>query len=575
MFRTVDLLVCFFVRILLCAVLLLFGQMRVRGQLFLLSGQDSTNAPLSTHLVNLGWIPSPDSVLGYFLDWGLASGDCTERLDAGNVTSVTLGGLETNITYYFSVVAYDDSGQESPPSNEAEYSVPLDLPVTNTPPDPPITNAPRFQGGYLVTSLVSFNGTNGAYPLAGLVQGRDGNFYGTTAAKGANGFGTLFQVTPSGVLTTLVSFNFVNGANPSAWLGEGQDGNLYGTTTFGGVSGAGTVFKTTTNGTLSTLVSLDFLNGIWPSAGLVQSRNGNFYGTTAYGGVSGAGAAFPMTTSGTVGAWYSFSGGGDGANPSADLVLGSDGSFYGTTSFGGTNGYGAIFRLTTNGELATLCSFTGGNGGASPRASLIQGTDGSFYGTTVSGGTNGHGTVFMLTTNDSLATLVSFNGANGADPQAGLVQGVDSNFYGTTKGGGAYSNYGTVFQMPPDGSLATLVSFNGTNGANPQAALLQASDGSFYGTTAYGGAFNLGTIFRLSFVAAPVIQAMPQTGGALALTWNATAGQTYQVQYKTALNQTNWNNLGSPMSASNGTATVSDAIGPDPQRFYRVVWLPY
>jgi uncharacterized repeat protein (TIGR03803 family) len=433
---------------------------------------------------------------------------------------------------------------------------------------------PSLESRMALTVLVSFDGTNGANPLAGLAQGTDGNLYGATSSGGVNHLGTLFQMTPSGAIHPLVSFNLANGANPSGRLAQGEDRNFYGTTTVGGASGGGTAFKVTTNGILTTLVSFNFINGLWPGAGLARGRDGKFYGTTSSGGDSGMGTAFPMTTNGIGTAVYSFSGGTDGANPSADLVQASDGNFYGTTSHGGANGCGGVFKFSASGLVTTLYSFNCGSGGSSPRAGLVQGTDGKLYGTTLYGGNSDSGIVFRLTTDGALTSLVSFNGTNGASPRAGLIQARDGNFYGTTKSGGDYPNYGTIFQMAPDGKLRTLVSFNGTNGANPQAALLEASDGSFYGTTAYGGAFNQGMVFRLSFVTAPIIQATTRTNGQFTFTWNASAGQTYQAQYKTSLDETNWTSLGSPLTATDVTATASDLMGPDPQRFYRVVLLP-
>jgi uncharacterized repeat protein (TIGR03803 family) len=285
-----------------------------------------------------------------------------------------------------------------------------------------------------------------------------------------------------------------------------------------------------------------------------------------------------VTPSGTLTILHSFAGQSDGAYPFAGLAEGADGNLYGTTFLGGANNYGTVFKLTTNGALITLVSF-GGSGGAYSRAGLVQGTDGSFYGTTQGGGASGRGTVFKLGTDGALTTLISFNGANGANPSAGLVQGPAGNFYGTTRGGGAYTNtsgsgYGTVFALTPDGILTTLVSFNGTNGANPYAGLVQGADGSFYGTTANGGSADSGTIYRLSIVAPPALQLAAQTGGTFMLTWNATAGQAYQVQYKADMNQTNWLNLGTLITATNATASASDAIGPNPQRFYRVMLSP-
>jgi len=349
-----------------------------------------------------------------------------------------------------------------------------------------------------------------AYPSAPLVQGSDGNFYGTTPYGGTNNGGTVFQVTPAGALTTLVSFNGTNGSHPVAALVAGRDGNFYGTTENGGTNGNnGTVFQLTPAGVLTTLVSFNGMNGSYAAAALVQGSDGNFYGTTVGGGARGIGTVFQMTPAGVLTTLVSFNDL-DGAAPLATLVQGTNGDFYGTSpqaqdaglSVNAGGGYGTVFEMTSSGVLKTLVKFTGSNGG-NPAAGLVQGSDGNFYGTTAIGGnisTNGgygFGTVFKISTNGTLTTLVSFNLANGYNPTAGLVPGSDGNFYGTTDGGGLGGG-GTVFKVSPAGVLTTLVAFNGANGNNPQGGLVQGNDGSFYGTTEYGGAHGLGTVFQVT-----------------------------------------------------------------------------
>ena len=175
---------------------------------------------------------------------------------------------------------------------------------------------------------------------------------------------------------------------PEAGLVQGSDGNFYGTTYVGGANGDGTVFKTTPSGTLTTLYSFAGSDGDTPVAGLVQSRDGNFYGTTSAGGVNDGGTVFKITPSGTLTTLYSFAGNGsDGANPFAELVQGSDGNFYGTTLSGGENNDGTVFKITPSGTLTTLYSFAGSDGDQA-YAGLVQGSDGNFYGTTYAGGAN-------------------------------------------------------------------------------------------------------------------------------------------------------------------------------------------
>jgi uncharacterized repeat protein (TIGR03803 family) len=308
--------------------------------------------------------------------------------------------------------------------------------------------------GQTLTTLVSFDLTNGASPLAGLVQGSDGNFYGTTPQLfGTNDLGTVFKMTPAGALTTLVAFYGTNGANPRAGLVQGSDGNFYGTTADGGAFNLGTVFMMTPTGVLTTLVSFDGTNGADPEACLVQGRDGNFYGTTVSGGDSYNGIVFMVTPSGTLTNLVSFNGF-NGSNPYAGLILGSDGNFYGTTVNAGTGPgggyhYGTVFMMTPSGALTTLHAFTGDDGGDS-QTGLIEGRDGNFYGTTRFGGANAEGIVFKITPSGVLMTLVSFDGTNGDEPLAGLTQGGDGHFYGTTYGGGMNGD-GTIFriEMPP------------------------------------------------------------------------------------------------------------------------------
>ena len=352
-----------------------------------------------------------------------------------------------------------------------------------------------------LTTLVSFNGTNGRGPVAPLVQATDGNFYGTTGGGGAYSSGTVFKITPAGTLTTVYSFGGTDGGGPLAGLVQASDGNFYGTTQNGGADGLGTVFKLTPNGTLTTLHSFTGPDGYYPSGGLVQATDGNFYGTTPYGGDEGT--VFKLTPNGTLTTLHNFTGT-DGERPSTDLIQATDGNLYGTTPDGGANQYwGTVFKITPSGTLTTLHSFSSTDG--NPEAGLVQATDGNFYGTTEQGGTGncaggGCGTVFKITPSGTLTTLYTFGGypTDGALP-SGLVQATDGNFYGTTAYGGA-SDYGTVFRMTTAGTLTTLYNFcsqpNCTDGSRPYAALVQATDGNFYGTTQNGGADGLGTVFK-------------------------------------------------------------------------------
>jgi uncharacterized repeat protein (TIGR03803 family) len=339
--------------------------------------------------------------------------------------------------------------------------------------------------------------------------------------------GTVFKITPQGALTTLRDFDSTDGAYPAAGLIQATDGSFYGTT----AGGVGTLFKITPGGTLTTLYSFDWTDGAEPYAGLVQATNGDLYGTTVYGGPSnplcgpnpaGCGTVFKISPSGALTTLYAFcsqSGCTDGVYPWAGMVQGADGNFYGTTVNGGAYGGGSVFKVTPEGALTTLysfCSLPECADGGNPYAGLVQSDDGNFYGITVS-------TIFKITPEGALTTLYKFcQGGlpcvNGSGPTAGLVQATDGSFYGTTQSGGASSTgssagYGTVFEITPGGRLTTLHSFDlGDGGYQPVGGLLQATDGSFYGTTWAGGTGDLGTVFKLDLGLRPFVKTLPTSG---------------------------------------------------------------
>lgn len=358
-----------------------------------------------------------------------------------------------------------------------------------------------------LTMLYSFFRENGEGPEGGLVQGSDGNFYGTTGFGGDDGTGTVFKITPTGALTRLHSFTFNEGANPTGILTQGNDGNFYGTTRNGGTNGLGTVFKITPAGAFTMLYSFSGDSGSSPAGGLVRGDDDNFYGTTASGGANGNGTVFRIDLSGNLTTIYSFlQPTVDGAYPASGLIRGSDGNFYGTTArptaiynnntgdvYSVTNG--TVFTITPSGNLTTLYRFTPDEGVGPGR--LVQGNDGNFYGATARGGPTDNGSIFKITPSGALTTLHLFPQEDGFFPQ-GLMEGSDGNFYGTTFRGGA-NLMGTTFKMTPAGEMTTLHSFAGpdSEGSRPQAGLIQGSDGNFYGTTAFGGANDMGTVFKM------------------------------------------------------------------------------
>jgi uncharacterized repeat protein (TIGR03803 family) len=455
---------------------------------------------------------------------------------------------------------------------------------------------PTAQAQTTFKTLHSFDGTDGQYPYAGLIQATNGDFYGTTEVGGTgsscgDGCGTVFQITPSGTLTTRYSFdpNVVTdgyGYYPEAVLLQATNGYLYGTTVENGNDDNGTVFRITPSGALTPLhvFGLD-PDGSAPYAGLIQATNGDFYGTTREGGAHNFGTVFKMTPGGTLTTIYTFCSQSsppiyctDGDFPLAGLIQAANGDFYGTTEQGGANNRGTVFQITPSGKLTTLYSFcsqancTDGNlatGVSLAYGGLIQAADGNFYGTTQEGGTTesdcvgGCGTVFQITPSGKLTTLYSFCSQSspptyckdGWYPVAGLVQATDGNFYGTTARGGTNGDYGTVFQITLSGTLttlATLHSFDGKDGQYAYAGLIQSTNGDFYGTTVEGGAHGDGTVFRLSVDLGAFVKTLPASGnvgsavrilgadltGVTSVTFSGTAATLFTVVSKSEIKTT-------------------------------------
>jgi uncharacterized repeat protein (TIGR03803 family) len=431
------------------------------------------------------------------------------------------------------------------------------------------------------TTLANFSETNGPLYVS-LVQGRDGKLYGTTFG-GENDWGIVFNVTRTGTLTTLHSFCYCfDGGLPTAGLVLGTDGKFYGTTVAGGTYNLGNVFKITSGGVITTLHSFEgFPDGDGPQAALVLASNGNFYGTTAFGGSSAtvAGSLFEISSAGTLNTLHEFAGyPTDGGEPYGQLIQATDGNFYGTTYEGGVTicpsyspGCGTVFKITPGGTLTTLHTFVGypAGDGAEPFGGLVQGSNGTFYGTTADGGANQEGTVFSITSKGTLAILHSFAGGDGLQPSAGLIQATDGNFYGTTYGGGAFG-YGTVFKITPGGTLTTLHSFSdGTDGEFPSGGLVQATNGILYGTTVLGGTSGGGTIFSLDVGLGPFVTFVRHAGkvgqtaqilgqrltGSTSVTFNGVAATSFSVASDTYMTAV------VPAGATTGRVVVTTPSG--------------
>jgi hypothetical protein len=402
---------------------------------------------------------------------------------------------------------------------------------------------------YSVLHMFSFG--EGMWPGAPVVQGSDGALYGTTSDGGTVRGGTVFKLKPDGSgYTVLYSLGtgFGDGTDPESALIEGSDGALYGTTAAGGTNGSGTVFKLNKGGT-GHLVLHSFAGAGdgtgFVAHGVVEGRDGAMYGTTGGGG-TGCGTFFKLNKDGSgFSVLYEFTNGTNGCGPAGaqetDL---DDKTFYGVTGVGGVNNSGTAFKINIDGSgytvLRNFISNSQDPDGHNPVAALLAGSDGFLYGTTLNGGSNQNGTLFKLGNDGrgyatlellgsqnsllegtdgalfgtTLLTVFKLNkngsgytalhtfsntGPEGSDPSGTLIEASDGILYGTAYQGGT-DNYGTVFKLNKDGSGFTVLrSFKavGGDGRYPLAGLVEGSDGILYGTTSRGGSVGGGTVFKL------------------------------------------------------------------------------
>jgi uncharacterized repeat protein (TIGR03803 family) len=408
------------------------------------------------------------------------------------------------------------------------------------------------------TTLHIFDLTDGNQP-GGLVQATNGSLYGATVTGGnlslcfRNGCGTVFSITTGGTFTSLDSFDGSEGQGPYVLpLAQAPGGDLYGTLQDGGPTtglclngfGCGTIYKVTPDGVLTVVYNFCSQNncadGGQPYTGLIRATDGNFYGTTAYGGsncvaTGGCGTIFKITPTGVLTTLYNFCsqlGCTDGYYPNAGVIQALDGNFYGTTALGGancklSNGVcGTIFKITPSGVLTTLYSFCQQSGcpdGGEP-GTLIQATSGEFYGATYDGGianrycTGGCGTLFKIVAAGALTTLYSFDSTDGSNPSA-LLQASDGNIYGITDYNGVGGG-GTIYKLTPGGTLSTLHSFCfhdicSEPGSYP-IGLVQDTNGDFYGATERvfidGCTDDCGTIYSFSIGLKPFVETQLASG---------------------------------------------------------------
>lgn len=350
-------------------------------------------------------------------------------------------------------------------------------------------------------------GSDGSGSVASLIADAAGNLYGTTASGGGTGCGgggcgTVFRLAPNGTETVLYSFaGGEDGAYPVAGLIMGGSGNFYGTTSGGGTDGCegegcGTVFKLAPDGTETVLHAFaGGSDGSAPEAGLIMDSSGELYGTTVSGGSGANGTVFKLAPDGTETVLYAFQGGSDGGNPYAGLIMDKSGNLFGTTEYGGTGGIvsaGTVFEVMPDGHEKVLwdfCSRDSCGDGEFPVAGLIRDKAGNLYGTTTWGGIIG--TAFKLAPDGTETVLHDFaDRPDGANPYGGLVIDKSGNLYGTTFQGGKVcgdygSSCGTVFKIAPDGTETVLHAFRKLKGDGiiPQSGLIKDARGNLYGTT--------------------------------------------------------------------------------------------
>ena len=431
---------------------------------------------------------------------------------------------------------------------------------------------------------LSWSSKYSQYPQQ-LIQGVNGNLYGTAAGTGVNSqptAGAVFEMTPNGDVTALYFFcvndpNCETGREPMGRLYQSPEGTLYGTTEDGGGrNGTGVIFKINLQGKLSILHTfqntfVDAKSGELPIGGLVQARNGELYGTTLYGGANDTatdstfGTIFKITTGGVLTTLYSFCSQpncSDGVQPWAALVQAVNGDLYGTTLRGGANGaYGTVFKITPAGQFTSLysfCSEANCADGELPYGGLVQAPNGDLYGTTSQGGANGAGTIYRITPAGKLTTLYSFcskkDCVDGGQPYAGLIYASNGQLYGTTFGSGLnLAHGGTIYKISPGGAFSRVYTFCDNSACEPEhlgSGLLQYTDGSFYGTTAGSQKFydQFGSVFHLSVGLKPFVRTQTSSGkvgtpiyiqgndlvGATQVTFNGTAAE-FTIQSNTQI----------------------------------------
>ena len=336
-----------------------------------------------------------------------------------------------------------------------------------------------------VTTTHAFEGPDGAHPYGSLFPAADGSLYGT-ASEGGTGFGTLFKIDVGGQFSQLHSFNGRNGQAPVEVM-QARDGKIYGVTYRGGGPGkGGTAFRLNTDNTLETLHA--FGGPGEPAKGVIETQDGSLYGTTR-SSASGAGTVFKLSPARQLTVLHDFG----SVAESSGLIMAADGYLYGTTEFGGAHGLGTVFRISTTGDHTVLHSFAD-DSVRYPQHGVTQASDGNFYGITPYGSES---KLFRIDASGNFTTLRTLTQAEGFNLSGPLVEGADGSLYGTMAEGGPIG-FGTAFKLTTSGDFSLLHAFDSfDNGVRPRGGLTRARDGRLYGVTSFGGADNHGILFRL------------------------------------------------------------------------------
>ena len=362
----------------------------------------------------------------------------------------------------------------------------------------------------LICAVTNGSGTMGTAPVSDILVGCGSGAY--TVGGTITGLSTSGLVLANGADRLAVQANAMSFSMPAAVPGganydvtverhpPAQDCTVSNPSGVVGNADIGSVGVSCVAGSGSVLYALGASSGdgATPYGSLLLGSDGNLYGLAYVGGANGLGAAFRIAPDGSETVLHSFGGGSDGANPHGSLIQASDGNFYGVTAYGGTFGHGVVFLLTASGTETVLYSFGAGVDAQDPYGSLLQASDGRFYGLSAHGGASGLGTVFAISPDGAEAVLYSFgSGSDGQTPFGSLIQGSDGNLYGMTAAGGVYGS-GIVFSITLQGAETVLHAFGAVgDGTGPEGSLIQANDGNFYGLTRDGGTNGTGTVFEI------------------------------------------------------------------------------